>query len=270
MDEKTFIERRNYIMNEIAGTYIRSFENVSSVSSLNAYNYINLKCQDNNKDCYNCLLNVIKNENPNDTNPEKLLELMKPQERLRITSEVCGGVCECSLTNVKNITDIMLNITKEIDEGKIKKMAEKIEENISKELGPSSSKQTENIKSILVSINTNVQNNIEQLVNSIKIIELKGSGYKIDSINQTDVINAVMTALQQVCSEGDKCGITVLNSIVESQMQYIRDEVDKNVKGSFTKMFGKAKNYLIFMGLFIALLVITYIVLLVRKAMISK
>jgi hypothetical protein len=122
------------------------------------------------------------------------------------------------------------------------------------------------VTNIVSQINSSSVQSINQIVSSSQAIVLKGTGITVVNVSMHVVINAVMNAIAQACTD-DTCVINELNDLVQSQMTWIKNQVDKQVVGDFSKIWDENKWYIIGAGIFLLLLMLLIVILLIYRAM---
>lgn len=127
----------------------------------------------------------------------------------------------------------------------------------------------EQIKKVVSNISILYANAINQLITSSQELVIKGTGVKIHNISMKSIQDIVMSASQENCGNGN-CVIDSIDSITNSLMSKLTNNVSSQISGMFSYAFNKNKNLIIGASIFIAVTLMLWFFLLFKKALMKK
>lgn len=245
------LDRQNYIMKSIAQQYTNSLKTKSINTSSVVTNQLNIDCGDKCKDCLKLFINetemtdnYLKNKN--------FIDYIKKNN--------CSYLCICSAKSIFQDSTLIFAPETSIttDDVNTNQIATNVVSDIETKYNFPS--KVEDIKNIIVSIQENVVQNINQLIRSSNIIELKGAG----TLNNIKVVSSIDAVMKAIVTNSSAVGS--ITNVVNQMVTDIKDEINKEAAFSVKKIILENSKMLIGLGSLSGLLFIIIIVLLIVKA----
>jgi len=264
--------RKLKISNDIAKAYSQQLIKVNQTNTTQqVLSEIVVKIsQDDGKICEDCLSMFLSKKiiDGISTNPS----YRKQYER--VAKGVCSGNCYVKLSDINMNNVLVLSSLSAVDTDKIDVniIAEEVKKSLIKEFGKSAdTKNIENdIINIVTLINKNAKFNIDQSFSSLQSIKVEGTGVELKFVSMSLVVDITMRAIDTACNSEGTCAMNIINKIVQEQMDYIRKEVQKNIKQDFTAVWTDNKKYIIAAGITLLALMLAIFVLLIYRAVYGR
>lgn len=262
-------ERKKQLVEDIAESYSKQIIKANQSSSFIATSFINV-VGNNNDSCKKCMLMYMSQ-----TDIDKAFDQTNPDHQIFLTlfkkigTGVCGGLCHITIEDVEQNNILIYDVSSEmtISPTDINEIVNDVIQKTRERYGytDKTDTYTQNIISIITNIKLNLTDNINQNISSQQIINITG-GTQVKGVTQNLIVNAVMNAIVNSCSDGQNCSINLIEEMVQQQMDFIKSEVDKNVIGDFQYVWQESKLYFIGTGIFLLILLILIVGLLFYKA----
>lgn len=262
----SFLERRNFIMQEIGKSFTKQSANQVIDKKATVVSVLTASCGlDNGKDvrvCENCLKLYY---------PDPTKVPVKDPTLLEIKKTACSGLCYCSISDVKFDQNIVINSQTKVDPASINvsQVATDVLEAIRTRYSDTDQEITEKMASDITNNVTQIVNqiivqattNINQVIFSLQKITLSGVGYNVSNINLGIMINATILAIS-----GSNISLSLIDTIVRQQMDYIRNQVSTGFSTGFAQVLKESKIFLIATGVTIITLMLIIAGLLMYRA----
>lgn len=256
-----YLDRKNFIMGEIGKSFTRQVAEKTINRSVNVTSMLNIICGTESENGTPLCPQCIKLYFPD---PAEEIRTNGRANIDRITQTACSGLCYCAAKNITFDQNITINSAARIDDSdvNIQEIAKNVTDAVRERYGETSTKNefNQNIVDIVTQIKTQAVTNVNQVISSLQNVTIVGTG-EVSNLNLGISIDATMMAIAS-----SNVAIDILNNIVNKQMEYIREQVDKNVVGGFTQAFKEAKRYLIITGIVLIGLMLLISGLLIYRA----
>ena len=268
----SLFERKKQLVQDIAESYSKQIINQNQSSRIIATSFINI-VGNNDDSCQKCMLmymsqdNIDKAFDPTNTD-QSYLKLFK-----QIGNGVCAGLCHIRIEDVEQNNILIYDVTSQINVSlpvpDINEIVNSVIQKTNARYGYLDKTNTskDNIVSIITMIQQKLSENIKQNISTQQSINVTG-GATVKGVTQNLIVNAVMSAIVNSCSEKDNtnCSINLIEEMVQQQIDFIKSEVDKDVIGDFQYVWQQSKLYFIGTGIFLLILFILIVCLLFYKA----
>jgi len=265
----SLFERKKQLVQDIAESYSKQIIKQNQSSSVIATSFINV-VQNNNNSCEKCMLLYMSQSSIdkafNQTTDPSFLKLFK-----QIGTGVCAGLCHITIQDIQQNNILIYDVTSEmkLTPSDYNEIVSDVIQKTLQRYGYTDKTDTsnKNIVNIITMIQTNLSANIKQNISGQQIISITGGG-QVQGVTQNLIVNAIMSAIVNSCSDKDNtsCSIDLIEEMVEQQMEFIKNEVDKNIIGDFEYVWQQSKLYFIGCGIFLLILLIIIVGLLFYKA----
>ena len=263
-------------------------------TSLIVTSSLNIDCGDV-VNCYNCMkMFGITDDNLTGNNYSKNIDLIN-----NIRNNQCAGSCSCNIQKI-DLSDTMIFAVGYSINGDSSDVTD-ITNNIIQEMTTynSSSKSTSNwlysflgvpgitygtapdagvvaknindsMKRVVKNITLLFNQTINQLLTSVQILEIRGTGIQIKNLSLSTVQNITMSAIQNDNCRGGMCIDDDLSSIVNNLVSTLSTSIQGSFSTSWQYAYQQNKALIIGAIIFIPLLIGLYLFLIFKKAATKK
>ena len=263
----TVYERKNYIANSVSGAVsgVIYKATINSKQTMNTVSGIKDDCIPD-ESCKNCLTEYTDFEESDDVDT-KLSKIKKYGTNDPENPGICGGVCGCTLDNLKLENNVIAKFSIDIETASEEMKQDAVDtvmEDIQQEYGDKAvsgqtKSQIENMYDIVIKQTINDQQSLStlQIINTGNFPNslLKDVSMKIS-------LNSTLKASTDVDSEYS----SYLQTIIDEQSSEITEFVDTTVKQSFSSVWKQVKKYVYTLLLIIIILIILLVCLYIWKA----
>jgi len=280
----TVYSKKQFLLSEIADSYVKQIKNQSINSTINITSTINVDCTsdippcrvedrlDNGKCpnyCQLCLETGFTRDDISGENRQKNQKLITDYKKT-----VCQGNCVCSLSNIDMNNTVFFNSFTKIDSGSINKdqILNDIKDSYEKKYDIITNDEfKKNISDIITKITQKIVQNVNQVISSQQEITIVGTGSSIKNVTMTIMIDAILKAMMSACSDDNSdCILENINSIVEEEIKKVKENIDNSFRATFLQIWGKVKIYFLILMIFIILLLLLFFTMLINRAIKSK
>jgi hypothetical protein len=263
----------------------------SMPSTLVNMSLVKINCGNGNKECIKCLTSYGLTFS--DLIGKNYLKNIDIIEDLR--NNKCFGACSCIIENVNLTNSLTYSIGYDINGSNIDENAvyNKVRDEISSGSSSTSTSSSKNwlpsllgvpgvifsdvtptistdvessLKKIISSISITYKQTITQLISTSQVFEIQGTGVKVKNVSITNLQDAVLTAIESNC-EKSKCAIKDINSVTNSLIETLTDNINKGFTSSFEYVYDQNKNLIWGTLIFIAVIMLLYFYLLFKGAL---
>ena len=256
-----YLDRKNFILNEIGKSFTSQVAEKTINRSVTTISMLNIICGTESENGTPLCPQCIKLYFPD---PEYEIRVNGRASIDKISKTACSGLCFCSAKNINFDQNITINSSAKIASTDIdvEKIAKNVTDAVTERYGETSTRNkfNQNVVNIVTQIKTQAVTNINQIIASLQNVTIIGTG-EVSNLNLGITIDATILAIAS-----SNVAMDILNDTVNQQMDYIREQVDKNVTTGFTQAFKEAKRYLIITGVVLIGLMLLISGLLVYRA----
>jgi len=262
----SYATRKERLVKNIVGTIVATSNQTNERSfECLAIGNVSIACRDQQA-CRQCLL---RSHSP--------YELLVNGPAVRSTKMgPCRGTCVCTIQSITQDASISLDVLS-ASNGQIfdpDTIATKVLEQTKEEFGDAggSMDKTE-LTTLVTQILFTMQQEIDQTVHSIQVLSIDGTGTEATNIRQQVVLDATLKAVANACSSSDQdagCKISIIDSLIQSQMDYIRNSVNERFEFSAKKVFNNFKRQIYTILLFLVILAGLLLTLFIKRAFVKK
>jgi hypothetical protein len=258
-----FIQTREELLRNISKSIVKQIQNSDSrVTNVTEIRHL---CETTTNShvnyCKKCLETVFSSK---ELEGGKYVENRPLIDKIRYG--VCSGSCLCYISNIDASSVMILKnlgsvSPTDFDIDKIVKEVYEATEKKSKDFNSNDTDFMTKLTDLTSNIVAKSSIFIEHFLQSQQVLSFKGTGVKIDSVSTDLFIDAIMRSIASSSENLD-----MADSIVNKQISWMLQSIDKNVKGGFSKVWEENRKWFIITGvIFLFLTTLIFILLIVKS-----